>query len=53
MMLNRLLFFGVKIADKNQHFTAMAREPKQIRLSVGMILKALTTLLKLVYESYQ
>jgi hypothetical protein len=51
IMLNRLLFFCVKIAPEYQHFAALAREPKQMSPSLSMISKALVTFYKIVYES--
>ncbi len=40
-MLNWLLFLGVKIAHKFQHFVALARVPKQMWPSVGIFRKLL------------
>jgi hypothetical protein len=37
VMLNLLLFFGVKNVPKFQHFATLARAPKHMRSSSGMI----------------
>ncbi len=51
MILNWLLFFGVKSVPKFQYFAALARVLKHMWPSVGVIKKALVTLYKIVYES--